>query len=189
MIECRAGIVGPAAARPQSPKQGTRFMQKLYRVYRYALFLLDRFKYLILLALVVFVISTTILWLYHPDQRDPATWRGLGEVSFGVFELMFASEPALPYPKGSLPSQIVYFALPVLNILGLAAAVAQFSQILFDRGLYNRAQADNADGSVILGALGRLGREVLKQLDQRHHMKRRRDIVVVESGSGEELID
>ena len=109
-------------------------MQKLYRVYRYALFLLDRFKYLLLLALVVFVISTTILWLFHPEQHDPATRRGLGEVSFGVFELMFASEPALPYPKGSLPSQIVYFALPVLNILGLAAAVAQFSQICSTAG-------------------------------------------------------
>src|SRR5688572_19301018 len=101
---------------------------------------------------------------------------------------MFAAEPALPYPKGSAASQVVFFALPVLNLLGLAAAVAQFSQILFDRGLYNRAQADNASGHVILCGLGRLGREVLRQLDQRHHMKRRRDIVVVESGSGEEAI-
>jgi voltage-gated potassium channel Kch len=164
-------------------------MQKLYRLYRYALFLLDRFKYLLLLALIVFVISTAILWLYHPEQNNPATRRGIGEVSFGVFELMFASEPALPYPKGSIASQIVYFALPVLNILGLAAAVAQFSQILFDRGLYNRAQADNADGHVILCGLGRLGREVLKQLDRRHHMKSRRDIVIVESGAGVDALE
>jgi hypothetical protein len=70
---------------------------------------------------------------------------------------MFASEPALPYPKGSIVAQIVYFALPVLNLLGLAAAVAQFSQILFDRGLYNRAQADHAAGHVILCGLGGSG--------------------------------
>ena len=164
-------------------------MQKLYRVYRYALFLLDRFKYLVLLALVVFLISTAVLYQFHPDQRDPATRKGLAEISFGVFELMFASEPALPYPKGSIPAQIVYFSLPVLNILGLAAAVAQFSQILFDRNLYNRAQADNADGHVILCGLGRLGREALKQLDQRHHMKRRRDIVIVESGAGVDAVE
>jgi voltage-gated potassium channel Kch len=164
-------------------------MPKLYRVYRYALFLLDRFKYLILLAVIVFVISTAVIWAFHPDQADPATRKDLGEISFGVFELMFASEPALPYPRGSLPAQIVYFALPVLNILGLAAAVAQFSQILFDRSLYNRAQADHADGHVILCGLGRLGREVLKQLDRRHHMKRRRDIVIVESGSGDEAFE
>src|SRR5688572_24879842 len=161
-------------------------MQKLYRVYRYALFLLDRFKYLVLLAALVFLISTAVIWVHHPDQSNPETRKGIGEVSFGVFELMFASEPALPYPKGSLPAQIVFFALPVLNILGLAAAVAQFSQILFDRNLYNRAQADNADGHVILCGLGRLGREVLKQLDRRHHMKQRRDVVVVELGSGED---
>jgi Trk K+ transport system NAD-binding subunit len=164
-------------------------MHKLYRVYRYALFLLERFKYLILAALVVFVIATLVLYFRHPDQKHPATHRKLGEVSFGVFELMFASEPALPYPKGSVLSQVVYFSLPVLNILGLAAAVAQFTQIFFDRGLYNRAQARHADGHVILCGLGRLGREVLKQLDQRHHMKRSRDIVIVENGSGVEQAD
>ena len=164
-------------------------MPKIYRVYRYALFLFDRFKYLLLLALVVFLISTAILYTTHPDQADPATRKDLAEVSFGVFELMFAAEPALSYPKGSILSQIIFFALPVLNLLGLAAAVAQFSQILFDRGLYNRAQADNADGHVILCGLGRLGREVLKQLDQRHHIKGRRDIVVVESGSGVDAIE
>lgn len=159
-------------------------MPKAYRIYRYALFLFDRFKFLLLLATLVFLVSTAILYTCHPEQADPETRKDLGEVSFGVFELMFASEPALPYPKQSLPSQIVFFALPVLNILGLAAAVAQFSQILFDRGLYNRAQANHADGHVILCGLGRLGQEVLKQLDQRHHMKQRRDVVVVESGSG-----
>ena len=164
-------------------------MPKIYRIYRYGLFLFDRFKYLILLALLVFLISTGVIYTCHPDQADPATRKEIGEIAFGVFELMFASEPALPYPKGSIPSQVVFFALPVLNLLGLAAAVAQFSQILFDRGLYNRAQADNAAGHVILCGLGRLGREVLKQLDQRHHIKGRRDIVVVESGSGDEAIE
>ena len=147
-------------------------MHKLYRVYRYALFLLDRFKYLDPARVrSSFVISTSILWCLPPRPGDPHTRKDLGEIAFGVFELMFASEPALPYPKGSVPAQVVFFVLPVLNILGLAAAVAQFSQILFDRGLYNRAQADNADGHVILCGLGRLGREVLKQLDRRHHMK------------------
>ena len=164
-------------------------MNKLYRVYRYALFLLDRFKWLILLAAIVFVISTAIIWVYHPDQAKPATHKSLGEISFGVFELMFASEPALPYPKSGLPAQVVFFMLPVLNVLALAAAVAQFSQILFDRDLYNRAQANNSSGHVILCGLGRLGREVLKQLDQRHHMKDRRDIVIVERGGGAEALD
>jgi Trk K+ transport system NAD-binding subunit len=164
-------------------------MQKLYRVYRYALFLLDRFKYLVLAAVVVFVIATSVLMAFHPDQKDPATRRGLVEVAFGVFELMFASEPALPYPKGSVASQVVFFALPVMNILGLAAALAQFSQILFDKSLYNRAQADNADGHVIVCGLGRLGRQVLRQLDKRHHMKSRRDVVVVENGFGEDAIE
>ena len=164
-------------------------MPKVYRVYRYALFLLDRFKYLILLALLVFVVATAIVYTCHPEQANAVTRKGLAEISFGIFELMFASEPALPYPKGSVPAEIVYFALPVLNVLGLAAAVAQFSQILFDRGLYNRAQADHADGHVILCGIGRLGREVLKQLDQRHHMKQRRDIVVVERGSGVDAIE
>jgi voltage-gated potassium channel Kch len=164
-------------------------MQKLYRVYRYALFLLDRFKYLVLAALVVLVVATSVLYFFHPEQGNPATERGLGEVAFGVFELMFASEPALPYPKGSLAAQIVFFALPVLNILGLAAALAQFSAILFDPGLYNRAQADSADDHVIVCGLGRLGREVLKQLDRRHHLKNRRDIVIVENGSGVDAVD
>jgi Trk K+ transport system NAD-binding subunit len=162
---------------------------KVYRLYRYAVFLFGRFKFLVALALFVFVVATAVLYTSHPQQRDPATRTGLGEVAFGVFELMFAAEPALPYPQGSLPSQVIFFALPVLNMLALAAAVAQFSQILFDRGLYNRAQANNADGHVILCGLGRLGREVLRQLDQRHHMKQRRDIVVVESGSGDDAID
>ena len=164
-------------------------MQKLYRVWRYALFLLDRFKYLVLAALVVLVLATTILYFHHPEQADPATRKGVGEIAFGVFELMFASEPALPYPKGSLPAQIVFFALPVLNILGLAAALAQFSQILFDPGLYNRAQVDSADDHVIVCGLGRLGREVLKQLDRRHHLKNCRDIVIVENGSGVDAVD
>jgi Trk K+ transport system NAD-binding subunit len=162
---------------------------KLYRLYRYARFLFDRFKFLILLAFCVFVVATTILYLCHPDQKSPGTHKDFTEIAFGVFELMFASEPALPYPKGSIPSQVVFFALPVLNLLGLAAAVAQFSQILFDRGLYNRAQADNAAGHVVVCGMGRLGREVLKQLDQRHHMKQRRDIVLVERGSGVEAIE
>ena len=161
-------------------------MPRLYRIYRYALFLLDRFKYLLAAAAFVFVVSTAVLYMWHPEQRKLDTHRALPEVAFGVFELMFASEPALPYPKGSVSAQVVYFALPVLNVLGIAAAVAQFSQILFDRGLYNRAQADHADGHVILCGLGRLGREVLKQLDQRHHMKSRRDIVVVDDGSAVE---
>jgi voltage-gated potassium channel Kch len=164
-------------------------VRKLYRAYRYALFLLDRFKYLVGLALVVFVASTAVLYVWHPDQAREDTHKGLAEVSFGVFELMFASEPALPYPKGSVPAEVVYFALPVLNVLGLAAAVAQFSQILFDRGLYNRAQADHADGHVIVCGLGRLGREVLRQLDRRHHMKSRRDVVVVDGGSGEDAVE
>jgi voltage-gated potassium channel Kch len=164
-------------------------MPKIHRIYRYALFLFDRFKYLLLLALLVFVVATAILYIFHPEQSRAGTRRDFGEIAFGVFELMFASEPALPYPKGSLPSQVVFFALPVLNLLGLAAAVAQFSQILFDRGLYNRAQADNAGGHVILCGVGRLGREVLKQLDRRHHMKQRRDIVLVESGSGIDAIE
>ena len=164
-------------------------MPRLYRAYRYALFLVDRFKYLVLLALLVFLVATTVLYIYHPDQADPATRKGLSEVAFGVFELMFASEPALPYPNGSVAAEVVYFALPVLNVLGLAAAVAQFSHIMFDRGLYNRAQADHAGGHVILCGCGRLGREVLKQLDRRHHMKRRRDIVVVESGSGVDAVE
>ena len=159
-------------------------MPKLYRIYRYARFLLDRFKYLILFAAIAFAIATAVLYFYHPDQAKPETHKDLGEVSFGVFELMFASEPALPYPKGSLPSQIVYFALPVLNLLGLAAAVAQFSQILFDHGLYNRAQAEHADGHVILCGLGRLGREVLRQLDRRHRLKRKHDVVIVDDGTG-----
>jgi voltage-gated potassium channel Kch len=162
---------------------------KLYRVYRYALFLLDRFKYLVLAALLVFVVATAVLYAWHPDQARPDTRRDLPEVAFGVFELMFASEPALPYPKGSVPAQLVYFALPVLNVLGLAAAVAQFSQILFDRGLYNRAQADHADGHVIVCGLGRLGREVLKQLDRRHHMKSRRDVVVIDGGDGMDAVE
>jgi Trk K+ transport system NAD-binding subunit len=162
---------------------------KVYRVYRYALFLFDRFKFLLLLAVLVFLIATAVLYFTHPDQRSPETHIELAQVAFCVFELMFASEPALPYPKGSLSSQLVFFALPVLNLLGLAAAVAQFSQILFDRGLYNRAQADNAAGHVIICGLGRLGREVLKQLDRRHHMKRRRDIVVVERGAGVDAIE
>lgn len=164
-------------------------MPRLYRLYRYALFLLDRFRVLILLALVVFIVSTTVLYACHPDQADPEKQHELPEVAFGVFELMFASEPALPYPKGSIPAQAVYFALPVLNVLGLAAAVAQFSHILFDQGLYNRAQADHADGHLVLCGLGRLGREVLKQLDQRHHMKSRRDIVVIDGGSGVEDVE
>lgn len=164
-------------------------MPKAYRIYRYAVFLFDRFKYLLLLALVVFLVATTVLYFFHPEQAGAETRRDIGEVAFGVFELMFAAEPALPYPKSSLPAQAVFFALPVLNLLGLAAAVAQFSQILFDRGLYNRAQADNADGHVILCGLGRLGREVLRQLDQRHRVKGRRDIVVVESGVGEEAVE
>lgn len=164
-------------------------MHKLYRVYRYALFLLDRFKYLILLALLAFLVSTWVIWHYHPDQADPNTRKELSEVAFGVFELMFASQPALPFPKSSAPAQIVFFALPVLNILGLAAAVAQFSHVLFNRDLYNRAQANNADGHVILCGVGRLGREVLKQLDQRHDMKSRRDIVIVESGTGADALD
>ena len=164
-------------------------MQKLYRVYRYALFLLDRFKYLVAAAAVVFVVATTVFYFLHPDQRNSATHKGLGEIAFGVFELMFASEPALSYPRGSLLASLVYFSLPILNILGLAAALAQFSQILFDRSLYNRAQADHADGHVILCGLGRLGREVLKQLDRRHHLKSHRDVVVVESGDGVEFVE
>jgi len=52
-------------------------MQKLYRVYRYALFLLDRFKYLFLAAAVVFCIATTILYFCHPDQKAPEMRRGL----------------------------------------------------------------------------------------------------------------
>lgn len=164
-------------------------MPRVIQLYRYARFLLDRFKLLIFLALLAFVIATSILYTLHPEQRDPATHRDLGEVSFGVFELMFASEPALPYPKSSLLCQIIFFALPVLNLLGLAAAVAQFSQILFDRSLYNRAQADNADEHVILCGVGRLGREVLKQLDRDLQMKQRRDIVLVESGEGVDAIE
>lgn len=164
-------------------------MARLYRGYRYFLFLLDRFKVLILLAVIVFVVATAVLYLQHPEQASPDTHRELPEVAFGVFELMFASEPALPYPKGSIAAQAIYFSLPVLNILGLAAAVAQFSHILFDKGLYNRAQADHAAGHVILCGLGRLGNEVLKQLDQRHHMKCRRDIVVVDGGSGNDAFD
>jgi Trk K+ transport system NAD-binding subunit len=162
---------------------------KIYRAYRYTIFLLERFKYLLLLACLTFLVSTAIIYVYHPDQARVDTRHNLGEVSFGVFELMFASEAALPYPRGSVPAQVVYFALPVLNLLGLAAAVAQFSQILFDRGLYNRAQANHADGHVILCGLGRLGREVLKQLDRRHHMKSRRDVVVVEGGLGAEAVE
>lgn len=164
-------------------------MQKLYRAWRYALFLLDRFKVLVLLALIVLVLSTAILWVYHPDQKNPETRKGLPEVTFGVFELMFASEPALPYPKGSVPAQIVFFILPVLNVLGLAAALAQFSAILFDPSYYNRAQARNADAHVIVCGLGRLGREVLKHLDRRHHLKRRRDVVIIENGEGVEALE
>lgn len=164
-------------------------MPRLYRVWRYAWFLLGRFRWLVLLATIVFAVSAGVLYVWHPEQRTAETRKGFGEIAFGVFELMFASEPALPYPKGSLAAQVVFFALPVLNVLGLAAAVAQFSQILFDRGLYNRAQADNADGHVIVCGLGRLGREVLKQLDARHHMKERRDVVVVEHGSGVEALE
>ena len=164
-------------------------MQKFYRVYRYALFLLDRFKYLVGAAVVVFILSTATFWSLHPDQGNPATRKNLGEVAFGVFELMFASEPALSYPKGSVLAQFVYCALPVLNILGFAAALAQFSQILFDRSLYNRAQADHADEHVVLCGLGRLVREVLRQLDRRHHLKNRRDVVVVENGDGVEYVE
>ena len=164
-------------------------MQKFYRVYRYALFLLDRFKYLVGAAVVTFILATTVFWFLHPDQKDPATHKNLGEIAFGVFELMFASEPALSYPKGSVLAQVIYCALPVLNILGFAAALAQFSQILFDKSLYNRAQADHADGHVIVCGLGRLGREVLKQLDRRHHMKSRRDVVIVEMGDGVEFVE
>jgi Trk K+ transport system NAD-binding subunit len=164
-------------------------MQKLHRVYRYALFLAGRFKYLLLAALVTFCVATTVFWFLHPDQHNPATRKNLGEVMFGVFELMFVSEPALPYPKGSVVSQVVYCALPVLNILGIAAAVAQFSQVLFDKSLYNVAQADHADRHVILCGLGRLGRVVLRQLDRRHGVKRRRDVVIVECGSGVDEVD
>src|SRR5687768_3563722 len=164
-------------------------MHKLYRVYRYALFLLDRFKYLALLALLAFLISTTVLWFFHPVQANPELRRTLGEIAFCVFGLMFTSNASLPYPGGSVPAQIIFFTLPVLNILGFAAAIAQFSQILFDRDLYNRAQADNADGHVILCGAGRLGREVLKQLDARHDMKNRRDVVIVESGAGVDALD
>jgi Trk K+ transport system NAD-binding subunit len=164
-------------------------MHKVYRVYRYALFLLDRFKWLVLLALFTFVVSTWILYRLHPDQADPATRKDVGEVSFGVFELMFASQPALPYPKGNVPSELVFFILPILNILGLAAAIAQMTRILFDRSLYNQAQADSARRHVILCGVGRLGREVLKQLDLRHDMKKRRDIVIVEGGHGVDSLD
>lgn len=164
-------------------------MRRISRLIRYAIFLLGRFKWLALFALIAFVCSTWILFIWHPEQRNPETRRALPEVAFGVFELMFASEPALPYPKGSIVSQIVFFALPVLNLLGLAAAVAQFSQILFDRGLYNRAQANHADGHIILCGIGRLGREVLRQLEQRHHLKERRDVVVVENNSGNEVAE
>ena len=164
-------------------------MQKLYRVWRWALFLLDRFKYLVGAAVVVFVLSTAVFWFLHPDQHNHSTRKNLGEIAFGVFELMFASEPALTYPKGSVVAQFVYCALPVLNILGFAAALAQFSQILFDRGLYNRAQADHADDHVILCGLGRLGREVLRQLDRRHDLKSSRDVVIVENGDGVEYVE
>jgi Trk K+ transport system NAD-binding subunit len=164
-------------------------MHKVYRVYRYALFLLDRFKYLALLAMIVFAISTWVIWHFHPDQARPETRRDLVEVAFSVFGLMFVSQAAMPYPRGSVAAQLVYFILPVLNVLGFAAAVAQFSQILFDRTLYNRAQANNADGHVILCGLGRLGREVLKQLDARHDMKSRRDVVIIDSGGGVEALD
>src|SRR5207237_8346346 len=114
------------------------------------------------------------------DKRVPPTRKRLGAIAFGVFVLMFVSQPTLSDPKGSTVSQVVYFALPVLNLLGLAAALAQFSQVLFDKSLYNLAQAKNAKGHVILCGLGRLGREVLKQLDRRHDMKRSRDVVIVE---------
>jgi hypothetical protein len=148
-----------------------------------------RFKYLLLAALVTFCVATTVFWFLHPDQHNPATRKNLGEIMFGVFELMFVSEPALPYPKGSVVSQIVYCALPVLNILGIAAAVAQFSQVLFDKSLYNVAQADHADRHIILCGLGRLGREVLRQLDRRHGVKRRRDVIIVENGTGVDEVD
>lgn len=164
-------------------------MQRLYRGYRYALFLLGRFRVLILAALVVFLIATSVIYVCHPHQASSDTRMELPEVAFGVFELMFASEPALPYPKGSIPAQITFFVLPVLNILGLAAAIAQFSQILFDRSLYNRAQADHTAGHVVVCGLGRMGREVLKHLDRRHHMKRRRDVIVVDGGAGVDEIE
>src|SRR4051812_2414866 len=169
--------------------QGLAQMQKLYRVYRYALFLFDKFKYLLLAAAVVFCVATTVFFFLHPDQKDWSTRKGLGEIAFGVFELMFVSQPTLSYPKGSTVCQVVYFALPVMNLLGLAAALAQFTQVLFDKSLYNLAQAKNADGHVILCGLGRLGREVLKQLDRRHDMKRSRDVVIVENGTGVEEVE
>src|SRR4051794_1510139 len=100
-------------------------MHRLLRVYRYALFLLGRFKWLVLAAVLAFGVSTWVLYRLHPDQANPETRKDMGEVAFGVFELMFASQPSLPFPKGSLPCEIVFFVLPVLNILGLAAAVAQ----------------------------------------------------------------
>lgn len=164
-------------------------MHKLYRIYRYALFLLDRFKWLVLLAMFAFVLSTWVLWRLHPEQANPATRKDVGEVAFGVFELMFASQPLMAYPTGSIPCQLVFFILPILNILGLAAAIAEMTHILFDRSLYNQAQADSAKGHVILCGVGRLGREVLKQLDFRHDMKNRRDIVIVESGDGADALD
>src|SRR5215218_5107441 len=164
-------------------------MHRLHRIYRYAVFLLDRFKYLLLAAVCAFVVATWVLWARHPDQADARTAKDLPEVAFGVFELMFASQPALPFPKGSPLCQAIFFALPVLNLLGIAAAVAQFSRVMFDKGLYNRAQAGYADRHVILCGLGRLGREVLRQLDARHGVKRLRDVVVVENGAGVERLE
>jgi hypothetical protein len=102
---------------------------------------------------------------------------------FGVFELMFASEPALPYPKGSVVSQVVYCSLPVLTSWASRRRWRSSARCVFDKSLYNLAQADHADGHVILCGLGRLGREVLRQLDRRHDLKGRRDLVIVENGT------
>ena len=51
-------------------------MPKFYRVYRYTVFLLERFKYL-LLALLTFLASTGVLYACHPDQARAETRRNL----------------------------------------------------------------------------------------------------------------
>ena len=85
-------LLVPAEHRPDRPEEGGlaqgrrraryrlcsdrwqgRRHAKLYRGYRYALFLLGRFKYLILAA-AVFVVATAVLYC-HPDQAKPETTR------------------------------------------------------------------------------------------------------------------
>ncbi|MBA3859163.1 MAG: hypothetical protein C0507_19835 [Cyanobacteria bacterium PR.3.49] len=141
------------------------------KIKRYILFLQvlwKEFHGFFYLLVITFSISSTLLYLFYPQEDLPHHGMSWIQAAYCTWLMMFFETP-LTYEEDWRIAPL-FFLLPLLGLLVIAEGVVHFGNILIQRKRYStewqKMLAQNFENHLIICGLGNVGLRVVQHLKQ-----------------------